>query len=83
MATKTFKVTWNSGSTLTKDNVRRALKHHFATEFEVEEIKEAPVVNMDLLKTKKKVRKVRTKSSSKVSRKEAKKAAKQVKYTVL
>jgi len=83
MATKTFKVTWNSGSTLTKDNVRRALEHHFATEFEIEEVKEAPVVSLDLLKTRKKVRKVRAKSSSKVSRKDARKAARQVKYTVL
>lgn len=83
MPSKTFKVTWNSGSTLTKDNVRQALKHHFATEFEIEEVKEVPVVGLDLLKTGKRVRKVRAKSSSKVTRKEAKKAARQVKYTVL
>jgi len=51
MTTKTFKITWNSGSILTKDNVRQALKHHFATEFEIEEVKGAPVVSLDLLKT--------------------------------
>jgi len=61
MATKTFKITWNSGSTLTKDNVRRALKHHFATEFEIEEIKEAPIVGLDLLKTNKPKKKRRRK----------------------
>jgi len=61
MPSKTFKVTWNSGSALTKDNVRRALKHHFATEFEIEEVKEAPTVSLDLLKTDKPKKKRRKK----------------------
>jgi len=51
MPSKIFKITWNSGSTLTKDNVKRALKHHFSTEFEIEEVKETPIVSLDLLKT--------------------------------
>lgn len=61
MPSKTFKVTWSSGSTLTRDNIRRALKHHFATEFSVEEVREAPVVSMDLLKTDKLKKKRRKK----------------------
>lgn len=61
MPSKTFRMTWNSGSTLTKDNVRRALKHHFSTEFEIEEVKEKPTVSLDLLKTSKPRKKRRKK----------------------